>query len=985
MSGTVPEVSVAHARVPGRLRLRCAALLRDRAAAARLEARFAGMPGLQRAEVRAASGSVLLRFDPAQDWEAWRDCARSAIAAALDPDAGPIRTPAPEVLPEATPVTAPVTASVMGATPWHDRPLAEVIDRLATDPERGLGQDDADRTRTRTGPNLMPQEAPPPRLALLARQVASLPVAMLGASSVVSMATGRPVEAVATLAVVGANAVLGYVTEGQAEHSIAALMGASDQPVTVVRDGREARLRSADLVPGDLYRFAAGEQIMADVRLLAAERLHIDESALTGETLPVAKDPDAAPDPGAPIGARPNMVYGGTLVAEGRGAGLVVDTGARTEAARIALVSQTGTRPQAPVEVELDALARVLSLGALAACGVFLGVGLLRGYRVSEIVGDALALAVAAVPEGLPTVATSTMAMALRRMEGRGILIRNMRAVEGLGALHTLCLDKTGTLTQNRMSVVAAIAGMDETDPTDGAALGRVLRAAVLNNDSDQTGSGPVAASPTEQALTGFAEGHGLDRAALHRTHPRRDTVERRAGRPWMATVHGGRGPGVIVKGAPEAVLRMCTRVRDGARTRALTDADRDRLMARNDAMAARPARVLGFAEGRRPGADGDIGGLTWLGALGMADPLRPGAASFVAAMRRAGIETVMITGDQAATAVSIARELGLGRDGAVRVMDSTELSGLAPDLLAGLVLRTDVFARVSAHEKLAIVKALQAGGRVVGMTGDGVNDGPALKAADIGIAMGESGTDLARDVANVVIRDDRLETLAEAVAEGRAVYGNIRRALGFLITTNLSEIAVEIVEALHGPGEVETPMELLWINLVTDILPGLGIAMARAEDDMMERPPRDPDEPIVRPGDFRRMGLDGVTIAASALAAHFAGMRRHGPGPETRGMTFLALSLGQLLYTLVAQRRDITDLRLETLFANRALDGAMAGSIGLAVLPFFVPGLRRVLGIAPLGPADIGVSVAAGLAPSVIVLGRRALKLQLEEIERRR
>jgi P-type Ca2+ transporter type 2C len=977
VSKTVPEVSVAHARVPGRLRLRCAALLRDRAAAARLEAQFAGMPGVRRAEVRAASGSVLLRFDPAHDWQMWRDSAWSAIAAALDPDAGSI----PRSISEPPPIQPPAT----GGTPWHGLPLDDLIERLAGDPDRGLGHEAAERTRIRTGPNVMPQEAPPPRLALLARQVASLPVAMLGASSVVSMATGRPIEAVATLSVVGANAVLGYVTEGQAEHSIAALMGASDQPVTVVRDGREVRLRSADLVPGDLYRFRAGEQIMADARLVRAERLHIDESALTGETLPVAKDPGAAPDPGAPIGTHANMVHAGTLVAEGQGAGVVVDTGARTEAARIALVSQTGTRPQAPVEVELDALARVLSLGALAACGVFLGVGLLRGYRPSEIVGDALALAVAAVPEGLPTVATSTMAMALRRMEKRGILIRNMRAVEGLGALHTLCLDKTGTLTQNRMSVVAAIAGMDDADPGDSQALERVLRAAVLNNDTDLTGQGPAAPSPTENALISFAEGHGLDRAALCRGHPRLDTIERRAGRPWMATLHGGRGPGVLVKGAPEAVLRMCTRVRDGARSRPLTAADRDLLMARNDAMAARPARVLGFAEGKRPVAGEDIGGLTWLGALGMADPLRPGAASFVAAMRRAGIETVMITGDQAATAVSIARELGLGRDGTVRVMDSTELSGLAPELLAALVLRTDVFARVSAQQKLAIVKALQAGGRIVGMTGDGVNDGPALKAADIGIAMGESGTDLARDVANVVIRDDRLETLGEAVAEGRAAYGNIRRALGFLITTNLSEIAVEIVEALHGPGEVETPMELLWINLVTDILPGLGIAMARAEDDMMERPPRDPDEPIVRPGDFRRMGLDGATISAAALAAHFVGMKRHGPGPETRGMTFLALSLGQLLYTLVAQRRDITDLKLETLFANRALDAAMAGSIGLAVLPFFVPGLRKVLGIAPLRPADIGVSVAAGLAPSVIVLGRRALKLQLEEIERHR
>jgi Ca2+-transporting ATPase len=366
-----------------------------------------------------------------------------------------------------------------------------------------------------------------------------------------------------------------------------------------------------------------------------------------------------------------------------------------------------------------------------------------------------------------------------------------------------------------------------------------------------------------------------------------------------------------------------------------------------------------------------------------MADPLRPGARDFVARMHRAGIDTVMITGDQAATAVAIARELGLGRNGSVSVMDSTELSRLDPQLLAALVRRTDVFARVSAHQKLAIVKALQASGRVVGMTGDGINDAPALKAADIGIAMGESGTDLARDVANVVVRDDRLETLADAVAEGRAVHRNIRRSLGFLVTTNLSEIAVEIIEALHGKGEVETPMELLWINLVTDVLPGLGIAMAAPDEDSMDRPPRNPSEPILRPSDFRRMAVDGGLISAAALVPHFIGLSRHGPGPRTRSMTFLSLALGQLVYTFVAQRRDIADLRLDRLFRNRALDGAVLASVGLTLLPIAVPGLGRILGIARLGRSDMAISVLAGLAPAGIVLARRGLRLDLEQIER--
>lgn len=828
----------------------------------------------------------------------------------------------------------------------------------------------------------MPHEAPPSRIAAIAKQFQSMPVAMLAASAVVSLATGRPVEAVATLAVVAANAVLGFVTESQAETSIAALMGSSDQAVSVLRDGTEQRVRSADLVPGDVLLVLAGSQVMADARLVEASSLRVDQSALTGETIPVAKDPLAVPDADAPIGERPTMLHSRTLVTQGKGRAVVVATGRATEAARIAIASQEGARPRAPIETELERLSRLLSVGSLAACGLFVAVGLARGYSVTEIAQDAIALAVAAVPEGLPVVATTTMALALRRMERKGILIRHMKAVEGLGALHTICLDKTGTLTRNRMSVVAAIVGREEIGLTD-PAIRPMAEAAALNCDVVLDGARATAGSPTEQALIDFAIERGTDVFALREAHPIRRTIEREVDRPWMATMHGGKGARTVVKGAPEIVLRMCSRIEVDGRSRPMSPEDRARIMVLNDALAARPARVLGFARSGRAPAGDSLGGLTWLGSLAMADPLRAGAGDFVGRMRRAGIDTVMITGDQAATAVAIARELGLGRDGSVSVMDSTELSRIDPQLLSALVRRTDVFARVSAHQKLAIVKALQASGRVVGMTGDGINDAPALKAADIGIAMGESGTDLARDVANVVVRDDRLETLGDAVAEGRAVHRNIRRSLGYLITTNLSEILVEIVEALHGKGEVETPMEILWINLVTDVLPGLGIAMAAPDADSMDRPPRNPDEPIIRPSDFRRMAVDGGLISAAALVPHFIGLSRYGPGPRTRGMTFLSLALGQLVYTFVAQRRDIADLRIDRLFRNRALDGAVLGSIGLTLLPIVMPGLGRVLGIARLGRTDMAISVVAGMAPAALVLVRRGLRLDLEEIER--
>ncbi|MBD3765869.1 MAG: cation-transporting P-type ATPase [Rhodobacterales bacterium] len=677
------------------------------------------------------------------------------------------------------------------------------------------------------------------------------------------------------------------------------------------------------------------------------------------------------------------MVFAGTIVAEGRGTAIAVATGRQTEAARIALLSQTASRPRAPVEVELDRIGGALVKAALAACGLFFGIGLARGNPLPVILRDSLALAVAAVPEGLPVVATTTMALGLKRMERRGILVRRIDAVESLGALQTICLDKTGTLTQNRMTVVAAVAGDRLVDPGDRAALAPLVEAAVLNNDTEILGGELAGSSATERALAEFARAQGADIVAMRQSRPRKATLPRGVKRPYMTTVHDGDGAATVIKGAPDAVLALCDRVLSEAGERPLDAETRERILALNDAVAARPARVLGFARAAHPPVGEQPQGLTWLGLVGMVDPLRPGAAPFVRAMQAAGLAPVIITGDQAATAGAIARDLGLGRDGQIRIVDAGELGSLDPKLLAALVGSVDVFARVSAHEKLAIVQALQAGGRVVGMTGDGVNDGPALRAADVGIAMGASGTDLARDVANVVIRDDNLETLVDAISQGRSVYRNIGRALEFLITTNLSEILVELAEALHGPGELESPMELLWINLVTDVLPGLGLAMAEADADAMQRPPRARDEPIVTRADMRRMAIDSSSIAGASFAAHLYAMTRYGAGPQTRAVSYMSLSLGQLIYTLVCQRRNIRDLHPEALLHNPRLNGAILLSAGMAMLPLVVPPLGRLLGIGRIGAVDAAVALAAAVAPSAGVLVRRAVQIECDQVER--
>lgn len=967
------EVTLAHRVDTGRVRLSCPALRRRPELAGAVRAALATAPGVRRAEVRVWTGSIIIQGEPGRPTAEYLELAEDAVDAARHRGRSA----------EANRPAARAGPAMGSGYPWHSVSLASLSRRLETDLEGGLDEAFAEARLRRHGPNLMPHEEVPSGLVRLAKQFDSLPVGMLCVSAGLSVVTGRLVEATATLAVVGINAVLGYVTEGQAENAIAALTSASTQKVSVLRDGRVVRVRAADLVPGDVYIVGAGEQVAADARIAPGHTLRVDESAFTGESLPTRKSGGEAIDASAPIGSRCNMLYSGSIVAQGGCRAIVVATGRNTEAARVALLTQEAVRPQAPIEIELERMGRTLSGASLAACGLFFAVGVVRGTGLSQMLRSSLTLAVAAVPEGLPVVATTTMALALRRMEKRGVLIRHLRAVEGLGAIQTMCLDKTGTLTRNRMTVSAAIAGLGEVPTERKSALDAVLRAAVLNNDAVMDGAEVREASATERALVEFALHHGVDVEAARKRKPRIGTIERTDTRPWMATLHRGAGPKVIVKGAPGAVLRMCSHVRVGRRTRPLTEKDGQQILALNDAVASRPARVLGFAEGRTAPEDGRVEDLTWLGALGMVDPLRSGAKSFVESLVLAGIRPVIITGDQAATALSIARELGLGRDGSIKVMDATEISDIDRDLLAGLARDTQVFARVSASQKLAIVRALQDGGMVVGMTGDGVNDGPALKAAEVGLAMGASGTNLARDIANVVIRDDELETLGTAISEGRTAYRNIARSLGYLVTTNISEIIVEIVEALHGPEETETPMELLWINLVSDILPGLGLAMAAPERDIMKRPPRDRGEAIMGRHDLGRIAVDGATISVATLLSHALGMRRYGAGPKTRGMTFLSLSVGQLLYALVAQHRNVRDLRVDKLFSNPALDGAITASIGLAVLPFFSGRLGRLLSVSPLGVRDAAPALLAAVAPVAAVLARRGIAEELDEIER--
>jgi P-type Ca2+ transporter type 2C len=991
--------TVEHDSVPGRLRLRTNLLrgqsVRHEALGTRLREVLAGAE----IETRPATGSIVIRFDPGISS---RRILEEVSRVLLSPPPLPERQGRAQIVisgreprPLLQNVTAPPKPKAHHGTTggdWHALTRAELLERLDLEGIDGLDATDVEARLRSFGPNSLPRPAQRSKVAMLAKQFDSLPVKMLLGSMVISGASGGLADAMATLAVVLLNGAIGYVTEGQAEQTISRIATGQHDGATVVRNGAPIGVPADALVPGDLVLLKPGVQVPADLRILWVEDLLVDESALTGESLPVEKRPAERLPRGISLAERFNLAHAGTLVAAGRGRGLVVATGVHTEAAQVQLLSEASVRPRARIEVELDALGARLAKFTLLACGAFFGIGIFRGYGAAEMLREALSLAVAAVPEGLPTVATTTLALGLRRMERQGILIRSLEVVESLGEMQTLCLDKTGTLTQNRMHVVCAVTPTARFDSDtapfpDDPGLRTLAELASLNNDAAFHNGEPSAdgASGTELALLRFAVSVGMDVAALREVAPRVVTIPRSADRPFMATVHDRQDGArfTLLKGSPEHVLAHCRWLQTDIGPQPMTDEDRAAIIAQNKELSLQQARVLAFAQGTSlPDGNGVPHDLTWVGLVALADPIRPGARDFIRDLHTAGIETVLITGDQAATAQAVAEDLGLSNGAPLQVIDAANIEQLDPELLAGLAANAHVFARVSPRQKLLIVRALQTAGRIVGMTGDGVNDGPALKAAHVGIAMGASGSDLAREVANVVIRDDELPTLIKAIAQGRAIHRNIRRALEFLVVTNLSEIIVEIVEAAHGPGELETPLELLWINLATDVAPGIGLALADPDEDAMRMPPRPHGESIIPPGDLRRMGGDSAVIAATTLGVHFMGLSRYGPGPQTRGMTFLTLSLGQLLYAMGCQRRDPRKLRIDRLLENRKLDTALIVSIGFTALPYLVPALGRALGITRPAGIDLATALAASAVPLARVLLKRGIHFDRELIQ---
>jgi Ca2+-transporting ATPase len=989
-----------HTKIPGRARYQVDGLRQSEGAKAFIERQLAGSRDIVSVSASTVTSRVLITFNSGNTAQSIERRLESVVAAwRRDPGPrpdnksrqtpglhacgteGPKRVPAPAA---DAPWTASPPAAFHESGNWHRIHRQEVLDLVASDPQRGLGLPVARARLEQNGLNTLPEGAPRSAWEILVGQINSLPTYLLAAAAGVALLTGGVIDALVIMGVVAANAAIGFVTEKEADKTIQSLKKLVHPKAEVIRDGEPLTVAVEEIVVGDLLELKPGAYVAADCRIIRAVNLSIDESMLTGESMPVYKTARTLGGGEVPLADRLNMAFMGTLVTGGQGLAVVVATGSATQIGQLQTLLQQTQAPQTPIERQLGHMGDQLVILCCAVCGVVFLIGFLRGYGFLAMLRTSISLAASAVPEGLPAAATINFAMGITRMRQHRVLIRHLQAVETLGAVQTICLDKTGTITVNQMQVQQVMVdgarmAVEPGSPLpalseagmESSSLSHLLHACALCNevkvDGRQADGQPVLhGSATEKALVVLAAEAGLDVAALKKQFRLLTVNHRSESRLFMSTLHrvAENERVLFVKGSPPEVLALCDRqVFDGRRL-PLADADRARIERENERMAAGALRVLGFAFKPNPADVEDEGGLTWLGLAAMADPIRSGARGLIEMFHRAGVETVMITGDQSPTAYAVAQELNLSGGQPLTILDSTELSRLDPEALAALARQVYVYARVSPAHKLKIVEALRAAGRTVAMTGDGINDGPALKAADIGIAMGRSGTDVARGVADVVLEEDNLEILSQALRDGRTTYGNIRKAVHFFLTTNLSEILLMFSSLALGLGTPLNVMQLLWINIISDIFPGLALSMEAPEPDVMTRPPRDPRAPLFSAGDFKTMLGESAGITGGALAAFAYGAARYGLGPGAGTMAFQTLTVGQLLHAYSSRSEHSGLFSPDPLPPNPHLKWAIGGSLALQALTLFLPPVRGFLGLTALRPADLAVVAAAAGLP---------------------
>ncbi len=863
------------------------------------------------------------------------------------------------------------SAGSMAAT-WHVREAQAIAVELNVDHRQGLPQAEAAQRLQHVGANEIREKPPRPLWRKMLDQFTDFMVLVLIGAAVISGIVGDIKDALAIVVILILNAVIGFIQEIRAERAMAALKQLAATSALVLRDGERVNINAPDLVPGDIVLLEAGNAVPADVRLIEAAQFKIDEALLTGEAVTAEKRSEVLADADLPIGDRTNMAYKGTTVTYGRATGIVVATGMATELGRIAQLLDSGAEMKTPLQRRLAAFGKRLGLIVVAICAIIFVVGLLRGEAVVMMFLTAVSLAVAAIPEALPAVVTISLALGARKMVLQHALIRRLPAVETLGSVTYICSDKTGTLTQNKMRVeqiyvVDATLQQGEVAPAH-APWTNLLTALALSNDASRSHQGETTGDPTEVALYLAALACGYDKTVLELTAARIFELPFDSERKRMTTFHHQQqGVTAFTKGAPEGVLPLCTAALTQQGEVALP---REAILAKAESMAAAGLRVLAVACRNWPAlphhhaVEHIENELVFIGLVGLMDPPRDEAKNAVAMCQTAGITPVMITGDHAATAHAIACQLGIAT-ATSRVLAGPELASLSDEAFAQQVKQVRVYARVDPAQKIRIVEALQAQGEFVAMTGDGVNDAPALKRADIGVAMGKGGTDVAREAASLVLMDDNFATIVGAVREGRRIFDNIRKFIRYTMTSNSAEIWTIFLAPFLGLPIPLLPIHILWVNLLTDGLPGLALAVEPAEKGIMRRPPRAPYESIFAGGMWQHIMWIGLAMGGVTLFAQAWAIRTGSANWQT--MVFTVLTLSQMGHVL-AIRSERDSLFTQGLLSNKPLLGAIALTFVLQMATIYIPWLNPIFNTAPLSMAELGFCLALSTVVFILV-----------------